>query len=76
MSVQIRVSFDHAHELETVRQALSGLKPRVKQPKAQTGAHLRAYIKFPDKAFDKSGHLPYNGTDDELMPIEIEYPIP
>ena len=70
MSMVIRVSFDHPHELEAVETALeaAGLAPRTRQTKAQNGPHKRAYIRFSEHTFDKMERVCYNG--------DIEDPIP
>lgn len=72
MSVLIRVSFDHPHELEAVETALeaAGLAPRTRQSKTQNGSHRRAYIRFSEHVFDKMEQACYNGD------IDKEYPIP
>lgn len=72
MSVLIRVSFDHPHELEAVETALeaAGLTPNTRQSKVQNGPHRRAYIRFLERAFDKMEQACYNGD------VDKEYPIP
>lgn len=49
--VQIKISYDHPHELDGILSILGPVIQRKKLDKEQRGPHKRAYVTIKDSAF-------------------------